>query len=396
MAENVAAMSLVQAYGREAEERDRFEVENVAARVAELRAIQLGKSFKRVADVLIAAGTAGVLYFASTLVLSGALSVGVLFVFYRYIRKLYRPVEKIAISIVEIAKLGVSCQRILELLDPDLVVSAGDEAKEVPRLSGRVEFRNVSFGYRAGPPVLQDLSFTAEPGETLAIVGPSGAGKSTLIRLLLRFYDPQSGQVLVDGHDLSSLDPQSLRKQVSILFQDAMLLRRSIGDNIGFGRPGATPEEIEWAARQAEAHEFIERLDDGYETLVTDRGANLSGGQRQRIAIARAILRDAPISILDEPYQGLDAESESRVALALARLTEKRTTFVVAHRFATLERASRVLVLDPGEPSQIGTHDQLIESSPRYRRLYELQIVSDEVLPAVSGGYGSPSERCPR
>jgi ABC-type multidrug transport system fused ATPase/permease subunit len=374
VAENVAAMALVQAYGRQEDERARFNVENTAARVAELRAVQLSKSFKRIADVLIATGTALVLYAAARLVLEGALSVGVLVVFSVYMKKMYRPVEKLALSIMELAKLQASCERILALVDPDLVVREAADATPAPPLEGRVQFAGVRFGYGDGPDVLSELDFTVEPGETLALVGPSGAGKSTLARLLLRFYDPRDGHVAVDGLDLRSLELRSLRRQITILFQDPMLLRRSIRQNIAFGRPDASDEEIERAARQAHAHDFIEKLPQGYDTLVADRGENLSGGQRQRIAIARAILRDAPIVILDEPYQGLDAQSERQVIDALHELTRERTTFIVAHRFATLRDASRVLVLDPGNPARLGTHDELIAASPGYRRLYELQV----------------------
>jgi ABC-type multidrug transport system fused ATPase/permease subunit len=378
VAENVAAMALVQAYGREGDERARFDTENTATRVAELRAIQLGKSFKRVSDVLIAIGTASVLYFAASLVLEGALTVGVLFVFYRYLKRLYRPVEKLAASVVEFAKLSASCERILELVDPRLVVAQAEDAAIAPPFEGRVTFESVRFGYGDGPDVLSDLSFTVEPGDTLALVGPSGAGKSTLVRLLLRFYDPREGRVLIDGREVRNLELRSLRDRITVLFQEPMLLRRTIRQNIAFGKPDASFDEIVRIATLAEAHDFIEKLPQGYDTLVAERGENLSGGQRQRIAIARAMLRDAPIAILDEPYQGLDAESEHRVLDALERLTRDRTTFVVAHRFSTLRAASKVLVLEPGHPAQLGTHDELVATSPRYRQLYALQIVREE------------------
>jgi len=327
-----------------------------------------------VADILIAIGTALVLYAAGRLVLEGTLTVGVLVVFSIYMKKMYRPVEKLALSLMELAKLQASCERILALVDPNLVVSEADDAMTLPRAKGRVQFVGVHFGYGDGPDVLAGLDLAIEPGETLALVGPSGAGKSTLARLLLRFYDPREGHVAVDGLDLRTLELRSLRAQITILFQDPMLLRRSIRQNITFGRPDASDEEVERAARQAQAHDFIVKLPEGYDTLVADRGENLSGGQRQRIAIARAILRDSPIVILDEPYQGLDAESERDVIDALDELTRDRTTLIIAHRFSTLRSASRVLVLDPGHPAQLGTHDELIATCPSYRQLYELQI----------------------
>jgi ABC-type multidrug transport system fused ATPase/permease subunit len=381
VAENVRAMALVQAYGREDEEQLRFGEENTAAKIAEMRSVQLSKSFKRVADVLIAIGTALVLYMASTLVLEGVLSVGLLVVFYRYLKKLYRPVEKLALSVVELAKLQASCARILELVDADLVVHEVKDAQPAPRFEGRVEFRNVRFGYGGGPDVLRDLSFEVEPGETVALVGPSGAGKSTLARLLLRFYDPREGSIRIDGHDLREFTLHSLRDRIAILFQEPMLLRRSIAENIAYGRPGAGQPDVENAARLAQAHDFIEELPEGYDTALVDQGENLSGGQRQRIAIARAILRDAPLVILDEPYRGLDAHAEAAVVEALAQLTAQRTTFVIAHRFATLRHADHVLVLDPGSPAELGTHDSLLESSPSYRGLYDLQVASSGAQP---------------
>jgi ATP-binding cassette subfamily B protein len=381
VAENVRAMALIQAYGREQEEQLRFGAENTAVKVAEARSLQLSKSFKRVADVLMAIGMALVLYQGSTLVLEGVLSVGILVVFYRYLKKLYRPVEKLALSVVELAKLQASCARILELVDPDLVVYEAADAQPAPRLAGRVEFRGVCFGYGGRSDVLQDLSFEVEPGQTVALVGPSGAGKSTLVRLLLRFYDPREGSIRIDGHDLREFTLQSLRDQVAILFQEPMLLRRSIAENIAYGRPGAGQPDVERAARLAQAHDFIQALPDGYDTLVVDLGENLSGGERQRVAIARAILRDAPLIILDEPYRGLDAHSEAAVIEALHQLTADRTTFVIAHRFATLRHAERVLVLDPGARPELGTHEALLESSARYRRLYDLQVASAGALP---------------
>ncbi len=373
LSESLAALPLVKAYGREQDERERFRVHNTAAQRAEIRALQLSKSFKRLADVLIAAGTAIVLYQASSFVLDGALSVGILVVFYRYLKDLYRPVEKFALSIVDAAKLSTSCERILELTDDDLVIETASDAVPARALAGRIEFRDVSFGYRDGPLVLERLSFSVAPGETLALVGRSGAGKSTLIRLLLRFYDPRAGGISIDGTDLRRFELASLRGQIAVLFQEPMLFRRSIAENIAFGQASRTRAEIESAARLARAHEFIEFLPEGYDTALSDAGANLSGGQQQRIAIARTILRDSPIVILDEPYKGLDAQNEAAVLEALENLVRSRTALVIAHRFDTLRRADRVLLLEPGRPAEIGRHAELLARSEHYRDLVELQ-----------------------
>lgn len=373
LSDSLLALPLVKAYGREQDERQRFGEQNSAARRAEIRAIQLSKSFKRIADVLIAVGTAIVLYQASNLVLEGALSVGILVVFYRYVRDLYRPVEKFALSLVDAAKLTTACERILELNDDDLVIETPSDAVPARALTGRIEFRDVSFGYRNGPNVVERLSFCAAPGETLALVGRSGAGKSTLIRLLLRFYDPRGGCISIDGTDLRRFELRSLREQIAVLFQEPMLFRRSVAENIAFGQPSRTRAEIEAAARLARAHEFIEALPEGYDTPLADGGANLSGGQQQRIAIARTILRNTPIVILDEPTKGLDAQNEVAVLEALENLVRGRTAFVIAHRFDTLRRADRVLLLEPGRPAEIGRHAELLARSERYRGLFELQ-----------------------
>jgi ATP-binding cassette subfamily B protein len=374
VSENVLAMSLIQAYGREATEKARFDAGNTASVEAETSAIRLSKMFKRVGDILVAIGMALVFYLACVLVLNKALAVGILVVFDHYLKKLYSPVEKLALEAVDLTRGQVSGERILELVENDMVVDDPANALPAPRFAGRIEFRDVSFGYGKGADVLTRLRFSAEPGETIALVGASGAGKSTLISLLLRFYDPRQGQVLFDGQDIRSFSLKSLREQITVVFQDPMLLRKTIRENIAFGKVGASEEEILRAAKLAEVHEFATQLERGYDTLVLERGGNLSGGQKQRISIARAILRDTPILILDEPATGLDARTEGQVREALDHLTAGRTTFVIAHNFATLRHANRILVLEAGEAAQEGTHEQLMRVSARYRRLYEVQF----------------------
>jgi ABC-type multidrug transport system fused ATPase/permease subunit len=257
------------------------------------------------------------------------------------------------------------------------VISDSPDARAIEAVQGRVAFEAVSFRYGKGAEVLHSIDFSAEPGETIALVGTSGAGKSTLLSLLLRFYDPTSGRVCVDGHDLHDVTLSSLRSFVTIVFQSPMLLRRSIRDNIAFGRDGATNEDIIDAAKLAEAHEFIEALPKGYDTLVMERGGNLSGGQQQRISIARAILRDTPIVILDEPTTGLDAVSEAQVNEAINHLSHGRTTFVIAHSFSSLRNADRILVLEGGEIAAQGNHRELMESSALYKKLFDLQFSGD-------------------
>jgi len=383
VAENVAAMALVQAYGREDVERSRFGEQNVASLKAEVGAIGLQKMFKRVADVIVSIGTAGVIYMGAVLISDGSLNPGILVVFAHYLKKFYSPIDKLAGVMVKLAKSQISGERVRELVESELIVSDSDDAQNIEDVRGLIEFEDVHFGYRQGSPVLRSINFTAKPGETIALVGTSGAGKSTLLSLLLRFYDPNRGTIRIDGRDLRDVTLKSLRSNITIVFQEAMLLRRTIRQNIAFGREGATEEDIINAAKLAEAPEFIEAMPKGYDTLVMERGGNLSGGQQQRISIARAILRETPIVILDEPTTGLDAVSESHVNEAISHLCHGRTTFVIAHRFSSLRNADKILVLEHGGISAQGTHHELLESSSLYKKLFELQFEDDQSMGIV-------------
>jgi ABC-type multidrug transport system fused ATPase/permease subunit len=254
---------------------------------------------------------------------------------------------------------------------------------------GRIEFRGVDFAYQDGVDVLRGVSFVAEPGQRIAVVGPSGAGKSTLIGMLLRFYDPRRGQVLIDGQDVRTFTLKSLRDQVTIVLQEAMLFNRSVADNIGFGKRGATREEIVAAATLARADGFITAMRNGYDTVMAEGGDDLSGGQRQRINIARAIIRDTPIVVLDEPLTGLDPRAEAEIGAAIRQLGEGRTTFIVAHRFSTVCDADAILVLDEGTMVGFGTHEQLLATCPRYRELWDHQQPAP--APASFAGGFQPS-----
>jgi ABC-type multidrug transport system fused ATPase/permease subunit len=374
IAENVTAMSLVQAYGREDLQQARFESENRQSLESGIEAMRLSKMFKRTNDILAAAGTTVVIYYGGSLALDGVLSAGTLVLFAAYLRNLYSPIEKFASMMVEIAKSQVAGDRILELVDSDMVIEDSPHAIPAPPLAGRIEFRHVGFSYQSGGEVLKNLSFMVEPGETVALVGHSGAGKSTLVSLLLRFYDPQKGQVLIDGHDLRELTLKSLRAQVTILLQDANLFNQTIRYNIGFGKFEATEEEIVQAAKLAQAHDFIMDMPEGYDTEVYEGGENLSGGQKQRLNIARAIIRNTPILILDEPATALDARAEAKIHQALDELTKGKTTFIIAHRFSTIARADKILVLEHGRLAGFGTHEELMTTCREYREQYKLQF----------------------
>ena len=350
--ENVTAMSVVQAYGQEGAEQARFAAGNDESLEAQLRATRVQRTYGRLIDLLVALSTAGVLFEGGRRALAGSLEPGTLIVFLAYIRQAYGSFDKLSDVLMNLARSQTCGERLLELIDDDRTDVDPPGARPAPPLRGRVEFREVAFSYGAGAPVLDRMSFVVEPGQTVAVVGHSGAGKSTLVGLLLRFHDPQAGSILLDGYDVNSLTRRSIRDQMTVVLQDAALFRQTVAENIGFGKRDATREEIVEAARQAEAHDFIMRLPQGYETEISERGANLSGGQRQRIHLARALLRRTPIVILDEPTTGLDAHAEDLVQTALRRLTRQRTTFIIAHKLSTIAHADKVLMLENGSVEQ--------------------------------------------
>ena len=325
----------------------------------------------------IFASVVAVLWFGSRDVLAGTLSPGTLGQFLLYSDFAAGALGALSEVWGELAQAAGAAERLTEILAevPAIAVPANPQALPKPA-QGLLEFRNVSFAYPARPdkPTLHEMSFTIKPGETVAIVGPSGAGKSTVFSLILRFYDPDSGAVLIDGVDISKADPQAVRGRTAIVPQDVTIFAASARENIAFGKPGASDEEIETAARDALADEFIDKLEKGYHTQVGERGVMLSGGQRQRVAIARAILRDAPILLLDEATSALDAQSETLVQTALERLMKGRTTIVVAHRLATVLNADRILVMDGGRIVEEGTHASLVRKGGIYAELAKLQF----------------------
>lgn len=380
ISENITAMALVQAYGREDTQQARFAKENRKSMDSGIEAMKLSKIFKRLNDILIAAGTSGVALYGGMLALDGSILPGTLVLFVAYLRNIYKPIKKFAGMMLKIVKAQVSCDRLLELVDCDMVMEDSPQAKPVETVKGNIQFKNVSFQYEPDKPVLKNLNFKVANGETVALVGHSGSGKSTLISLLMRFYDPQKGQIELDGQSLPDITLSSLRQQITILMQEAKLFNKSVAENIRFGKEDASQEEIEIAAKRAQIHEFISQMEGGYDAMISEGGENLSGGQKQRINIARAMVRNTPLLILDEPASALDAKSEALVQEALENLTKGKTTFIIAHKFSTIAHADKIIVLDHGELAGIGTHDELIKSCPAYRELYELQF-GQQTLP---------------
>jgi ATP-binding cassette subfamily B protein/subfamily B ATP-binding cassette protein MsbA len=372
--EALTAIRAVQAFAREPLERERFERQAAASLHANLHLTLLQTGSQMVVAALMAVGTAAVLWLAGRRALAGALTPGDVVLLAAYLVMLYKPLETLAYTAVAVQGAAAGARRVLALLDvrPDVTDAPG--AAPLPgRAFGGLAFEHVTFAYGAGEPALRDVSLDVRPGEVVAIVGASGAGKTTLASLVVRFYDPQAGRITLDGYDLRALTLRSLRENVALVLQDPIVFGATIRENIAYGRPAATAEEVERAARAANAHEFIAALPEGYATVVGERGVTLSGGQRQRVAIARAFVKDAPVLILDEPTSALDAENERAILEALARLMKGRTTLIIAHRLSTIRHADRIVVLEGGVVVEQGTHTELLARPRVYARLHSLQ-----------------------
>jgi len=322
----------------------------------------------------VAIGTCLVLWFGAKFVLAGSLSAGSLVVFILYLGKMYKPMQELSKATDTYTKAAIGYERVQEILEAEDEVKDIRGAKRAPRFEGHIEFEEVSFCYENDSPVLNNVSFEIKPGQVAALVGPTGAGKSSIISLIPRFYEPNSGTIKIDGTDVKQFRQRSLREQISFVLQDTMLFRAPVWQNIAYGKPEASREEIIRAAEMANAAEFIDKMPEGYDTVLGERGMTLSGGQRQRIAIARAVIRNAPILILDEPSSGLDANSEKQVFDALDKLMKDRTTIVIAHRLSTIQNADVIFVIDDGAIVEQGTHDQLMKSGGLYSELHELQF----------------------
>jgi ABC-type multidrug transport system fused ATPase/permease subunit len=376
--ETLTSIRIVQGLAQEDQQTERFQVQNTGSLRASLEGIRYQARVAPQVDFLAALGLAVVMWYGATRVLAGVLTTGDVVVFFAYVTNLYSPMKALSRLSSSFARAGVAAERIAEVMRVRSEVVEAPGAPAAPRFLGRIEFRDVSFEYTGrGQPVLSHINLVVEPGMTVAIVGATGAGKSTLVSLIPRLYDPAAGAVSIDGADIRGYTVQSLRDQISLVLQDSLLFSGTIRENIAFGRPAASDDEIGRAARTANAEEFILQLPDGYETVVAERGSTLSGGQKQRIAIARAILRDAPILILDEPTSGLDAASERTVLAALQVAAAGRTTLTIAHRLRTVRFADRIVVLERGRIVEAGTHAELLLHAGTYAALCELQLSID-------------------
>ena len=376
--EVLSSIHVVKAFAREEYEQRRLEEESLESVEIALRARGLKAKLSPIVEMIVAAGTCLVLWFGARMVLDGSLSPGSLILFVLYLGKMYKPMQELSKMTDAYAKAAVGYERIMEVLHTDGEIKDLRNARRAPRFKGTIEFDNVSFGYEPNRPVLKNVSFKIAAGQVAALVGPTGAGKTTTISLIPRFYDPAAGVVKIDGSDVRRFKQKSLRQQMSFVLQETLLFHGPIWSNIAYGKPEASRAEILRAAELANAHEFIDKMPEGYNTIVGERGVTLSGGQRQRIAIARAIIRNTPILILDEPTTGLDAASEKLVFEALDRLMEGKTSIVIAHRLSTIRRADIILVVNDGAIVEKGTHEELLNLGGLYSKLHELQFRSEE------------------
>ncbi len=376
-----SSIRVVKAFAQEKYEKKRFKEVSRASVELALRARALKAGLSPGIRMMTATATALMMWYGARMVLvEGSIAPGTLVLFLSYLRNLYSPIRSLSKLPDTFSKPDIAFERIQEVMDVEIKARGREKPRKAPDFIGRIDFDNVSFGYIPDRLILKDINLTIEPGQIAAFVGPTGAGKTTIISLIPRFYEVSSGTIRIDGEDVRSYKLKSLRRQLGFVLQETLLFRAPIWQNIAYGRPTATREEIIEAAKLANANDFIEEMPDGYDTMVGERGVTVSGGQRQRIGIARAIIRGAPILILDEPTSGLDAVSEAIVFDALQRLMAGKTCIVITHRLATIRKADVIFVLNDGAIVQSGTHEELLARGGLYRELYETQFRKQESI----------------
>ncbi|HVH87133.1 MAG TPA: ABC transporter ATP-binding protein [Terriglobales bacterium] len=379
--EVLGSMRVVKAFSREEYEVKRLDEESLEGVEIALHARSLKAKLTPVVQIIVAIGTCLVLWFGGRMQVTS----GTLVLFVMYLSKMYKPMQELSKMTDSYSKALVGYERVQEVLETDKEVKDLPKAKPAPRFKGRIAFEHVNFSYSPDSAILQDLSFVIEPGQVAAFVGPTGAGKTTIISLIPRFYDPSAGVVKIDGIDIRNLRQRSVRQQISFVLQETVLFHGPIWQNIAYGKPNATRKEILRAAELANVSEFVDRLPEGYNTVVGERGVTLSGGQRQRVAIARAIIRNTPILILDEPTSGLDAAAEKLVVEALDRLMRGKTVITIAHRLSTIRAADVIFVIKDGRLVERGTHDELLGQGGLYAELERLQMGEEEPTVRIAG-----------
>ncbi len=377
--EILSAVPLIQAYGMEGYERERFDVDSTRSMSEGIRISRLEAAATRLVEIISAFGTAIVVLFGCLQAIAGKMTPGDVLIFASYMSQIYQPIRQITRLSTRFSRATVSIERINSILETEPDIQDGPDAIRVQNLNGDIEFDHVTFGYNEDKKILNDVSFRIKPGERVALVGASGAGKSTIANLIIRLYEPQKGAVLIDRQNIKLYQRSSLRQEIGVVLQAPILFGTSIKENISYGRPDATMEEIVDAAKQVHAHDFIVNLPDGYDSLMAESGNTLSGGQRQRICLARALIRQASIVIMDEPTSAVDAESQALIRDAMNRLHHGRTILLIAHQFHTIRDFDRILVLKHGKIVEQGSHQQLMQLGGYYCELYKLQHSSLKV-----------------
>jgi ATP-binding cassette subfamily B protein len=373
LASTIPGVRVVKAFARERYEINRFSDLTHQVFSGEMNAAKLGTLYRPIMEFITYSGSILVWLVGGWQIFQGDLTLGTLFMFQGYMMRFFRPVYTLCQMNERFIRAGTSAERVFEIMDTPPSVADKSDAIPLANIRGAVEFQDVYFSYDSDKNALNGVSFEVQPGEMIGLVGHSGAGKSTLINLITRFYDPNDGVIKIDGHDSRDIKVKALRQQIGVVLQDPFLFQGTIAENIGYSKPGASRMEIIAAARAANAHDFIVKFPDGYDTLVGERGARVSGGERQRISIARAILKNPRILILDEATSSVDTETESKIQEALQRLVSGRTVFAIAHRLSTLKYADRLVVLKEGTVDEIGTHEELLAEAGTYANLCEKQ-----------------------
>jgi len=382
--ETVSGIKEVQSYSKEQEASKEFEKANVSNLRANVSAARIQSTFFPAIGVFGALGTCIVLWAGGSAVSAGTMTIGVLLAFLQYMNRFFWPIQDLGMFYSNLQAAMAGAERVVDLLDMEVQVKEKEGAYDLPAIRGEVVFEHVAFGYVSQSPVLLDIDIRVRAKEMVAVAGPTGAGKTSLMNLLCRFYDPQQGRISVDGHDIRDVTLKSLRSQIGIVLQTPFLFSGSIVENIRYGKPDASDEEVMEAAKAVGLHEFVASLPEGYSTKVGERGGRLSMGQRQLVSFARALLRDPKILILDEATSSIDAYTELLIQKALSRILSERTSIVIAHRLSTIRNADRIVVIDKGRIVQEGSHDELIEAGGLYAHLYEMQFKQAEVVSITS------------
>ena len=376
--ESVSGMKEIQSFSRETTSRREFEQANISNMEANVEAGRIMSTFWPAVSIFGAIGNCLVLWFGGTAVLKGTLTVGVLFAFMSYMNRFFWPIQDLSMFWNNVQSAMAAAERVFDILDTEVEIEEKTDALKLPPVEGEIAYEHMTFGYDPAQPVLRDIDLIIKPNTTIALVGPTGAGKTTMINLLYRFFDPQKGRIAVDGHDLTEVDLKSLRSQMAIVLQDPFLFSGTVKENISYGNPAASDDEITAVAKSVGAHEFIETLPEGYETDVRERGGRLSMGQRQLVSLARALLARPRILIMDEATSSIDAYTELIIKQALEKVLRDRTSIVIAHRLSTVRNADLIIVIDEGKIVEMGRHDELIGRSGLYSKLYEMQFRYEE------------------